>query len=561
MENKNIPSIDQYEMANYKKQLVEDFEGNPLIEALPQILNAKDMLQVISTYPKYDKKEREKDASIRLHSIDRIDNVVVPLVEHYKIAINVSTTLRQGYIARNPMSPENIRKRNILSDILQNKCVKDKFNEMLICNNQIKKAGMGFLIMGISGVGKSTTIKRIMSGYPQVIRHTKYNDREFFHTQITWIKVECPIKGSVKSLCQNFFTAIDGLLFTSYFDKYGSNRNSRETMMAYMQYLSELYSIGIIFVDEMQNLVDSKDVAVDIINFLVALDNTIGVPIVYICTFKAQPLLNIDLRITRRICGSGEIPWERMKNDFNWKEFLKGIWRYQWTSVPVELTDEIVNLFYDKTQGIIKLAVKLYELTQKRAILSGNEVITYKLIEMVAEREMPMTTNMIKALKSGDYESLSQYDDICSNSEILRAYGKKKTKKKLTTNFESEIEEFSTERDLLKNKIILHLYEKQIDYAISAKVAKTVVEKSNDNTTLDQLLNESLKLALALQIKQQEETISDSVVTNEINKAHDEIVATRDEKDLIEIFKSNNESDIYEVLINKGLIKNDAFSI
>ena len=73
----------------------------------------------------------------------------------------------------------------------------------------VKSAASGFTIIGVSGVGKSTAVEKILSLYPQRIVHTKYRERPLAFTQLVWLKLDCPHDGSLKQLCYQFFYALD----------------------------------------------------------------------------------------------------------------------------------------------------------------------------------------------------------------------------------------------------------------------------------------------------------------------------------------------------------------
>src|SRR5688572_17688521 len=70
----------------------------------------------------------------------------------------------------------------------------------------------GITLLGYSGVGKTRTINRILSYYPQVIKHSHYGKRPFTRSQILWLKIDCPANGTLRGLCISFFRAIDNIL-------------------------------------------------------------------------------------------------------------------------------------------------------------------------------------------------------------------------------------------------------------------------------------------------------------------------------------------------------------
>lgn len=105
-----------------------------------------------------------------------------------------------------------------------------------------------------------------------------------------------------------------------------------------------------------------------------------------------------------------------MSDDVNapgdWEAFLRTLWRYQWTRIPVKLTPYFESLVYHHTQGIPDLAIKLFASCQWRAILDGTEKITPMLISGVAEKYLAPVEPMIEALRSGNKTALEQYDDV-----------------------------------------------------------------------------------------------------------------------------------------------------
>jgi hypothetical protein len=148
------------------------------------------------------------------------------------------------------------------------------------------------------------------------------------------------------------------------------------------------------------------------IDFLVELINTIGVPVVLIGTPKARSIFEQEFRIIRRASGQGDLIWDRMVNDATWRFFLDFLWRYQYTKLESPLTDEISEALYYETQGIVDLAVKLYLLAQVRAILSGKERVTAAIVKSAARDHLRLAQPVLKALRSGKPAEIARYDDI-----------------------------------------------------------------------------------------------------------------------------------------------------
>ncbi|MFR6258805.1 MAG: AAA family ATPase, partial [Anaerovoracaceae bacterium] len=71
-----------------------------------------------------------------------------------------------------------------------------------------------FSVLGEPGMGKTLTIKKVLSLFPQVIRHTEYQGRPFEHEQIVYVTIESPANNSPRGACLQLLAAVDELLGT-----------------------------------------------------------------------------------------------------------------------------------------------------------------------------------------------------------------------------------------------------------------------------------------------------------------------------------------------------------
>ncbi len=147
-------------------------------------------------------------------------------------------------------------------------------------------------------------------------------------------------------------------------------------------------------------------------NFFVTLVNEIGIPVMMIGTMRAKSVLQQDFRQARRGSGQGDMVWQQMEKNDDWDLLIESMWEYQWLQNKVELTDELNKAIYEESQGIIDIAVKLFALSQGRAIETGVETITPLLISKVAKDDLKLVQPMLKALKDGQLSELERYEDI-----------------------------------------------------------------------------------------------------------------------------------------------------
>jgi len=279
--------------------------------------------------------------------------------------------------------------------------------------NPVRSTATGFNIIGISGGGKTTGTEVIFDLYPQVIHHRNYQNRNFNFARVVWLKMSCPHDGSIKGLCIDFFRIIDDLLGTNHYRNYAKGRRTTDELVPSMARVASIHGLGVLALDEIQFLSESKSGGKErMLNFFCELTNRIGLPIVFIGTYKARQVLEGEFRQVRRGCGEGEKRWDRLTDARTWRFFLNALWRYQYVAHPTALTDELSDLFYDLTQGIPDLCVKLYILVQVRAIRTGKEVITPEITRSVAQDSFATVQRILDHLRNNDIAALELISDI-----------------------------------------------------------------------------------------------------------------------------------------------------
>lgn len=418
-----------FEEAFYKEQALVEYSNNPFIEALPPIFNEDDVLDRFMVTPKITKKDKENEANIRYHVLKRIKNFIQPLPIHFEVERRLSTLIRRGYLARNPLDKSFLERIRALHQLREDEVEAHKYIDERL--NYIRSTADSLSIIGISGIGKTTAIERLLLMYPQVIKHESYEEQPFNRTQIVWLKIDCPYDGSLSTLCKSFFKAIDDLLGTRYLEKYGYLYRVTSTMLLHMTSLASMYGIGVLVIDEIQHLLHAKNDQEEMLNFFVTLSNTVGIPTVLIGTSKAQQLFKGNFRQARRAASEGSIIWDRMAEDSEeWTFFLETLWQLQCLKTYSELTDDIKKTFYNECQGITAVAIALFILAQEKALFDDEnkeELITSKVLKVTAKTDLKILQPMLKALRKNDFRAAAMYEDIMINLDELMINHKKHT--------------------------------------------------------------------------------------------------------------------------------------
>lgn len=341
-------------------------------------------------------------AAIRRLRVNRLRRFFVPtLPDHRRALIEISSQVFDAYMARNPMTPDGQR-------VLYGGPVELPYSPTIS------------LVAGHSGMGKSTLINRILAYLgPQILRHTAFHEVPFPETQILWLRRNVPEQCTVGTLCSTFGDYTDRVLHMSLyggiFNKLkGGDRNL---------YLSEIrriittHHVGLLVLDEFQNLSLMGVGAKKIIALLVNLRDELGLPIVVVGTYKALRLLEGDLSTARRLVEGGYFDLERPTSaaDENWNQLCEIAWEYQWVREPVEFSSEISTTLYDVSQGITGIMLNVFAASQLAAMENGTEKVDADLIRKVFKERMQPLHPAIRILKSGDPRLMDEFDDLYKN--------------------------------------------------------------------------------------------------------------------------------------------------
>jgi len=390
--------------AKYSDPELPKFVGNPSIEALPLINNRDQALDGIERLPKYENEMRHLPAQLRTQMAMDILHFFQPLPVHLKLEGMVSRMIRDGYLCRNPLDPDHSHDLRVRLK---------HFKNARVFGDQFTPTGCGFIICGMSGVGKTTGLIRVLNLYPQSIIHTNYKRKKF--TRIVWLILECPKDGSTKGLCTKFFKTVDYVMggTTNYSEKIGKESRSTNDLMESMANIAATHQIGVLVIDEIQYLnVAKSGGAEEMLNFFVNLVNTIGLPVVIVGTYDAVPLLTGTFRQARRGSGQGDLVWDKMPFDEKWRVFAESLWGYQYVQKNCPLTEELSKALHDVSYGIIDIANRVYLAAQIRAIEKGTEEITEGLLRSAYRDDFRLVSHILETLKTGGASLIPQIRDV-----------------------------------------------------------------------------------------------------------------------------------------------------
>ncbi|WP_334416674.1 MULTISPECIES: ATP-binding protein [unclassified Bradyrhizobium] len=371
-----------------------------MIEALPPLRTGEQMLPHFGRKPRFDETERTLPETHRMLCVSRLNNYLVMMPAHAHIIEQIGLLIHSGYVHRNPVRPEF--KKSLVHFYRQS-----MGGEIRPIETSGPSTAPSFSLFGVSGAGKSTVVERALSFFPQALSHVDHGI-----LQLVWLKVDCPMDGSLKQLLLSIIAKIDTTLGTNHAKSIGRTTTIDKLILDVAK-ISAQHHLGVLVVDEIQHLLSAPGVGpAKMLNFFVTFANEVKVPFVVLGTPKAKGFLDTLFREARRLSDHGSTTWDRMARDQDWDFFLKALWKYQWLQNAERLSPELSEAFYAQTQGISALVVRLFQLVQLQAIRGKTERVTVGLINKVAKEKFALLRPALEALRSGNQKRISDFEDL-----------------------------------------------------------------------------------------------------------------------------------------------------
>ena len=352
--------------AEYDKE-----KGNPFLEALPELMGKAEFMERMSSEIRFPYDLNKKTSQERRTYLMELSTWFQPMDYMYSLYDMLYRAMATTYQTKTVV--ESVRQLNeVYMDFRTGR-------ERTL--NYSTQAYSG-AVLGVPGIGKTSTIQRCLSTMPQVIIHTKYKEQQFYTKQINYLIVECPSDCSVKTLAFNILSAIDRAIGSEYFTQAGSLKSiSSSALTTRLKIICMNHHIGLIVIDEIQNAIQTatrnKQIR-PLIKFLVELTNETSTGICFCGTLEAEELFLKQEHLKRRTRGLRLLP---LKYDMTYRKFITTLFEYQATLQKAELTEKLMKQIYDLSAGIPAYIVKIFQEAQTQAILSGKEKITYEAIK------------------------------------------------------------------------------------------------------------------------------------------------------------------------------------
>lgn len=351
--------------AEYDKE-----QGNPFLEALPELLGKTEFTERMESEIHFPYDLNKKTPQERRTYLTELSTWFQPMDYMYSLYDMLYRAMATTYQTKTVV--ESVKQLNeIYMDFRTGK-------ERTLSYSTQAYSGA---VLGVPGIGKTSTIQRCLSTMPQVIVHTKYKEQPFYTKQINYLIVECPSDCSVKTLAFNILSAIDRAIGSEYFTQAANQSIAASAISTKLKIICMNHHIGLIVIDEIQNAIQTatrNKQTRPLIKFLVELTNETSTGICFCGTLEAEELFLKQEHLKRRTRGLRLLP---LKYDMTYRKFITTLFEYQATLQKAELTEKLMKQIYDLSAGIPAYIVKIFQEEQTQAILSGKEKITYGAIK------------------------------------------------------------------------------------------------------------------------------------------------------------------------------------
>lgn len=398
---------DLYEKPEYKPGNTRGFNENPYIEALPEpVTTAEQVVKILGCKDGFTDDERRLSNNERLMHLNKLSNYFMPLEWHFNTAMALDSLIRRSYLYNNPLDYVEINQKLY------------KLSQGEMKSLESYDVPPSYTVIGVPGVGKSSSIKKMLAPYNKVYRHTNYKGILLERAQSPVLIVQCPASGTRREFSHAIFKALGEKLMIKEIEEIDVNTKLPDELQDKIAELLLYYGVSLIVLDEIENVLKSKESRETISEYLTTLTNKIGASICYLGTPQASALFTQTFHLTSRMCNYGMVNLEGFKyGSPEWKAFSTRLWDlYQITRKKVEYTPALDLVFFQKTMGIPRECKSLFLLAQKAAIANNSEdydeEITPEFLEWVAEENKRVTSEMFKTIRQDGFSALSGIRDL-----------------------------------------------------------------------------------------------------------------------------------------------------
>lgn len=343
---------------------------------LPEMKSGNELISVLSIIPEYDETICQQNQAVRLMALSDLYQIYIPS----QMSLEIYSKLYLALL-------RSMQKKGTQM------AIKQRYENYKAIQQQSYSGILGgsdsFTIIGTSGIGKSSAISRAIS----LITENRIIETDKPYTKIIpCLIVQCPFDSSVKGLLLEILRKVDEELGTDHYIHAIKSRASTTDMLIGAVSSIALNNIGMLVVDEIQNVVNSKN-GKSLIGALTQLINNSGISICMVGTPESTVFFEQAMQLARRSVG---LQYTTMKYDEYFQSFCKVIFKYQFLKNHTEITAAITEWLYEHSAGVVSVVVSLIHDAQEIAILTGKEVLNLDTLNEAYQQRLTLLHGYIQ---------------------------------------------------------------------------------------------------------------------------------------------------------------------
>lgn len=343
---------------------------------LPEMKSGNELISALSIIPEYDETICQQNQAVRLMALSDLYQIYIPS----QMSLEIYSKLYLALL-------RSMQKKGTQM------AIKQRYENYKAIQQQSYSGILGgsdsFTIIGTSGIGKSSAISRAIS----LITENRIIETDKPYTKIIpCLIVQCPFDSSVKGLLLEILRKVDEELGTDHYIHAVKSRASTTDMLIGAVSSIALNNIGMLVVDEIQNVVNSKN-GKSLIGALTQLINNSGISICMVGTPESTVFFEQAMQLARRSVG---LQYTTMKYDEYFQSFCKIIFKYQFLKNQTEITAAITEWLYEHSAGVVSVVVSLIHDAQEIAILTGKEVLNLDTLNEAYQQRLTLLHGYIQ---------------------------------------------------------------------------------------------------------------------------------------------------------------------
>ena len=399
---------------------MDPYAGNILVSGLGPILDPAEALKSLMRLPARPPAMDGVPMHVRLHLVMDVLDIHIPTIVERKLQQSIDLIIRQNYKARDP------RLASTWGSI----------------SGEVRHSSVGLhpalaaAVEGISGVGKTRACQGCFATLPrQVIWHESFPRLVGGLHQVVYQSIEVPASGRASDLARALMSSWTLTTGSQRFDQWlAKDKIHGHRALEEWRQVAVTHFLGALHLDEIQNLfklstlrqrkarrggVDAPELAIVedfVLRWMLSLTNSGQVALLLSGTPDGIGAVTKRLSTMQRVTTGGYHQFERLdlKSELakSRSSFLQILAGYQYVQQKITMDDKLIGLIFELTAGVQRIVVALWIAAHRVAFDRKTDDLRREDFVQASRTWLAPLGPAIAALRSGDPEKMSRYDDL-----------------------------------------------------------------------------------------------------------------------------------------------------